>query len=484
MPHSGTTDSQSTIRVVFPSIEQAATGRLIQGTFNHHPDTELVFVPNLFDPTTLPEHEGGNRDELLQDPQYFTHGIPPEWHTPPYRDFMRQRIKDGIKAVKDGDILGLTGGRDFNPALLGHLFMDKTQPFSKFDFRDVVGLYMLMTAIAEGKTVHATCRGYQVLMATMLAIFSDDDPDLRLRQDIPTFYTEHQLSQEHGIHHAGGALHEGVDELINRQNWHLQLLQEQLAGKEPSFAHVYPGCSHEIAVEGPGVLRDALLDVSKHATHSTVWGTEPWEVLRTKMVTLHHQGFVYLKEQYQRFKSIFSEMGGNVVALSNDPRDRFAAVIEGVTISLEIGEEQQKQIQKKLDELNELLGLDISLDMPKLAPGQTLRFDAPYANQSHGELNVAGIALKGPAYTVAFAQGKKQALAQGRDIGGYNGWRETIRQQALAEIDGPIDPDDFDWHEALTHEKLSQITHIEKEPSPHHLIGIARQRQSVAARPH
>lgn len=324
---------QQAITVVFPELEEAATGRLVQATFEQHPDTQIITAPNM---VKAPETLGytGERKALMN--VHMTNAIPPEWQREDFKALMREMINDGIEKVIEGDVLGLTGGRDYEPALVGMEVHPLSQPYSIFDFRDVIESYMLLAALAHGKTIHATCRGFQQATLQMLKTFADDDYAIPFVQDIPSYYAEQGWADEPSSHHNG--IHHQINAIIRENGWYGRLLEQQLAGAAPEFAQL-PDAAHPIEV-APSLLYDALLradsspDWSDNIQHDVENAT-----LTANMTSLHHQGFVMPEDQFGAFDAAIRQAGGRVIATSADERDSCCmTVVEAVDFSRVIDE--------------------------------------------------------------------------------------------------------------------------------------------------
>ncbi|MCC7260383.1 MAG: gamma-glutamyl-gamma-aminobutyrate hydrolase family protein [Alphaproteobacteria bacterium] len=417
------------ITVVFPEVIKAVTGKMIQIAFGRQPNTHIAIAQNIIKPPhTAPL--GDDRE---------TAGIPEEWSHPDFKEQMMEMIGKAVQKVIAGDVVAFTGGRDYEPQLLGRDRHEKTDTYSIFDLRDVVETYMLAAAIAHGKTIHSTCRGYQVVTNMMLDIFADPEK-APFTQDIPSFYAAHALGAT-GSHHAGGLFGDmGLDAIIRTHQWFHGLLAEQLAGKPPRFLEE-PGmqedAAHDIRLMNPGLLRDALELAQKKGAYHEI--REDDGQLHANVCTIHHQGFVFPDEDsFADFEQELAKAGGTVTAESGDARDLPVHVVEGVKFSKVIGPEELVQIQAKIERLNRLLGIDVRIPMPEIEAGQVIRVDIPHATQCHPELNIGGAALQIPALTTAFARAKQQAITEHRDLGGYDEWRKALSLDALEKLTEPL----------------------------------------------
>lgn len=411
------------LKIAIPSVEKAVTGKLVEKTFEVQKGVSLSVIPNIIHPNFLGYE--GDREELLL--KHRVKGIPDEWKESHFKNEIIKEVEYAINKVMESDVMVLTGGRDYPPELLGNKRKKQTQDYSIFDARDVVETYMLMTALAHGKTLHTTCRGFQVLTTNMIKTFSPDS-EVEINQHLPKLLKRHS-GKSNTDQHSGGDLKKGFSQIITEKNWYKQILNAQLEGKKPIFAS-FEGSSHLVNVTEDCLLKDSLLIAKKKGGRDII---DLEGVVSTPMSSLHHQGFAYVsKSQRKALVSALKEAGGVIDSLSGDPRDQFVNVVESVSYSKQIGKEELEAINKRVDFVNQVLGMEISIPQPDLE--KPIRFDAPHAAQSHPELNIAGIALVIPSLINAFARDKKQALSKGEDLNGYKEWSASQGRDKLFEI--------------------------------------------------
>lgn len=427
------------VRWFSPKVERPVTNLVEKSFDNHFPMSFYHSSETTLWPADLGYE--GNRDEVYEHEfnknvpkNQSTHvyqSLPKQWQDPKFKAEITNVVKAGIKQALHNDVLVLTGGRDYDPLLLGNPRHETTNRYSCFDIRDIVETYALLAAIANGKVIHSTCRGFQVVTGNMMQIFADEP--VPMCQDIPELL-EQYAKNGRSEHHGGTGLVNGINERI-RENpaWFHSILTAQQQGKRPELEELQ-NATNEIKVTEEGLLCDAFRLADTEDNHNVQVRED---TCYASPATAHHQGWAIPESdpaQYEAFVKALRQAGGKIAAVSSDPRDEGVHLIEAVKFSKVIDEAALQKIQKRVEEMNQILGLNIQIPMPDLSKGKVIRVDIPQSAQPHLEFGMAGEALMVPALTLAFTRAKKRAEAQGMDIKGYDYWSKTVDLEQLPEV--------------------------------------------------
>lgn len=459
-------ETEPPVKALLNTIERRGDYTLVKTSFDMLENTELLYTTHLIDPhlvtrsdgtpyTTLTPEDGTayqeERKKLFEThvcAPHQTDGLPLEWQQADFHKQIKAKVQDALKKVAESDVVVFTGGRDVDPRLFGNETHEKTNPYSIFDARDIVEGYMLMAAIAQGKTIHATCRGFQLVTGMMMKIFSDAPP--AICQHLPEEIKNHKKLKKHREpgapapdHHQRqpqkGETPKALAQILSHDpRWESTLLHatslDELS-KMPGIKDVMK-YAHGVRIEQGGMLWDSLCAALLMAGGEKIGN--PRSPIRIKikkavsyilgrLTSSHHQAFLYLKgdtEAEEKMKKALEDAGGEITAYSDDRRDGKVQIIEGTKFSKVIDETAMARINQELERWNTMLGLDIEPFKLKQEPGKPLpRCDIPHATQFHPEVNRAGIGPIIPRLVERFALAKRRAYENGKDLGGYDSWR-------------------------------------------------------------
>jgi hypothetical protein len=164
----------ASIRLTIPHVERPLNN-LVERSLDYFPGAHCHYLETVLIPLKL-SYEG-NRDDVYTAPEHRSpenaeQALPPLWQNQGFRHEMTMLVNAAMEQAQYDDMLVLTGGRDYDPLLLGNPRHDKTQRYSSFDTRDIVETYALLAAIANGKTIYSIFRGYQIVTGNMMQIFA------------------------------------------------------------------------------------------------------------------------------------------------------------------------------------------------------------------------------------------------------------------------------------------------------------------------
>lgn len=431
--------------------ENSTSGKLLIATHECFPHIGVIKVACNVEQSTV-KHEQDSDEKFppqnndnTPDNSYKT---PTQWQEEAFKNEIERTITEAVKQVKEGDVLLLAGGPDISPELYGAERDKNTQSHSIYDIKNIIEPYMLLTAIANGKTVSATCRGFQLLMSEMLVVFAPDS-NIKLVQHLPDYFKQHKDKYENSTnttaneddfaHHSSSHAYKALKKAAAKKgtDW-INMVVAKMAKGEGTFLDTPPNIAQAInLLSQNGLLADALncvLSEENNQKASNITKTDTGFSFYAP--TIHHQGFCVTNNAEMNYpQQDLAKAGGKINAVSGDSRDGNVTVIESATFSLEIGAKEIELIKARVYYLNELIGINIELPFPNLKPGEKIRFDAPFAVQGHLEFNYSDLALKIPALVAAFTTAKKEAHEKGEDIGGYENWRQSnLNSQKVQEI--------------------------------------------------
>ena len=408
------------VSVVISELYGSIGGSLLEASYASQKDITVQRTNNFIDP----EKVGYPKDH-----KETCNGIPKQWQEKSFKTEIKKLVYLALEQMKDAKILVLSGGNDYPPELYGKKRHEKTDAINIFDVSDVIESYRISYAIANGIPIHGICRGHQMTTVNMLSIFSDDP--IKFKQHIPNFLEKHS-GKKHAEQHKFGEFAHKKTEITGQDRWLEKLVIAEKRKEVPVFKN-YKGGKSFAAITRDCLLKDAVKVAKKSkAGRDDIIISDDRTIF--SVADSHHQAFGFKNiDEFKKFKKQLAKAGGRIDAISANPEDKFVEMIEAISFSKKITPKVVKKIEKRVDELNKIFGLDIEVKMPDFTNGKYPRFEATTI-QSHPEINIGGTALVTPAILAKFVRDRDSILEEAGVSIKYNQWRATKTEKDFADI--------------------------------------------------